>query len=281
MPPVAVVLLAVVSPVRLAVLLLAALPGVVVCSVVPTFLLAVVATVRELGCPSLFVTFTANGSALEVGACLRKGGPGVVKQVWTDRWDLCSDVFDQHVKQLIKELMVDGVLGDSLARFHVLEFQKRGLLDEVISARIPKHEKLREFVCSSMVHTCGDMCLDGVGGCKKFYPKASCDATHLRSGDEPGDFVQYCRDASRRTVHGIGPRAKVVREGQIVPHSPYLMLRHGGAHVDVEVCASSTSRVYLAKYLIKAPAAALPASPSLAPLAAPAAPAANGLHRAC
>ena len=67
----------------------------------------------------------------------------------------------------------------------------------------------------------------------------------------------------------------------IVPRSPYLLLWRGGAHINVEVCASSTSRVYLAKYLIKAPAAALPASPSLAPLAAPAAPAANGLHRAC
>ena len=90
------------------------------------------ATVKHMGVPSLFITFTANSKAPEILACLERPDQ--------DRWDLVSEVFNAHVRQMIKEMTtglknkgddkypeaegeLQGVLGDSVARFHVLEFQ--------------------------------------------------------------------------------------------------------------------------------------------------------------
>eukprot|EP01043_Picozoa_sp_COSAG02_P016735 COSAG02_NODE_742_length_17794_cov_22.222718_10_plen_160_part_00 len=104
---------------------------------------------------ALFITMTANGAAVEVTSLLKDG------QLPEDRWDLCSDVFDAHRRQLIHEIDAEGIFGASVARFSVVEFQKRGLphlhlllwlfeqptdagaIDEIVSAMIPPVGKLR------------------------------------------------------------------------------------------------------------------------------------------
>jgi len=219
------------------------------------------ATVRAFGPPALFITMTANGSAAEVKACL---------QAWQqseDRWDLCSEVFDAHRKQLLKELGEGGVFGTSVARFSVLEFQKRGLphvhvllwlvdqpsngekIDAIVRATIPPVGPLRDSVLRTNVHNCGPGCQGPSGRCKSFFPKPECDATRLKDPNERGDFVLYKRTANvvtvRRDCHD-----SVFGDVDIVPYSPYLTLRHN-SHVNVEIVASSKSPKYLTKYLSK------------------------------
>jgi hypothetical protein len=213
------------------------------------------ATVRVFGTPSLFITFTASGGAPEVAACLHTQA----SQTPVDRWDLVSTCFHEHVTCMIKELMKDGVLGDAVARFHVLEFQKRGLphvhlliwlvptdrptdaesIDSIISAQLPnqKAEELYRQVCLTNVHKCDTHCLNAYGGCSKHYPKPARRATHLRTNtEEPGDFVQYRRDSTDTATMKGG---RVIDSLWIVPYSPYMSLRHR-SHVNVEVRPATT-----------------------------------------
>eukprot|EP01050_Picozoa_sp_SAG11_P018298 SAG11_NODE_2744_length_3019_cov_34.916096_2_plen_102_part_00 len=77
------------------------------------------AVVKAYGTPSLFVTMTARQDAPEVVACLRPG------QVAADRWDLCSEVFEAHARQLLDDIMGrggrEGCFGDAAARFHSMD----------------------------------------------------------------------------------------------------------------------------------------------------------------
>ena len=208
------------------------------------------ATVRVFGTPSLFITFTASAGAPEVKACLN--AQGLKGQTAVDRWDLVSAVFNEHVRCMIRELMVDNVFGEAVARFHVLEFQKRGLphvhllvwlaegdavtdassIDSIISAQLPQATALRDQVCLTNVHKCDTHCRDAFGGCNKRYPKDACEETRIRPQEEPGtDFVLYRRDVVDTAVVNGGRK---VNSLWVVPYSPYMTLRHL-SHVNVEV----------------------------------------------
>ena len=215
------------------------------------------ATVKHFGPPSLFITMTANGSAPEVTSLLKPG------QVAEDRWDLCSEVFNAHRQQLLREIDAEGVFGPSVARFSVVEFQKRGLahlhllvwlfdqptdgaaIDRIVKAMIPPAGSLRDKVLRTNVHTCGPACREG-GRCTKFFPKAVSAVTRLKDPTERGDFVQYKRTAQMVT----DSRGKIVTDGDMVPFNPWCTHRHG-THINVEIVASSKSPKYLTKYLAK------------------------------
>jgi hypothetical protein len=101
---------------------------------------------------------------------------------------------------MIKELMKDGILGDAVARFHVLEFQKRGLphvhlliwlvptdrptdaesIDSIISAQLPnqKAEELYKQMCLTNVHKC-DTLPERVRRLQQALPETS------QNGDAP------------------------------------------------------------------------------------------------
>ena len=71
------------------------------------------AIVQHYGCPTLFVTFTANPE-LEPG------------QDATDRPDIVARVFNLKAKQLLKEIK-NRLFSRSPARIWTIEYQKRGL----------------------------------------------------------------------------------------------------------------------------------------------------------
>lgn len=69
----------------------------------------------------LFITMTANPKWPEI---TRELFPG---QTAADRPDLVARVFHLKMKQLIREIFVDGILGRTVAYVFTIEFQKRGL----------------------------------------------------------------------------------------------------------------------------------------------------------
>ena len=79
------------------------------------------AVIRKLGRPSFFVTMTCNPNWPEVRDALMPG------QKHTDRPELLARVFFQYKEEMLRCIIKDQVLGDTLAHFLVIEFQKRGL----------------------------------------------------------------------------------------------------------------------------------------------------------
>eukprot|EP00966_Prymnesium_polylepis_P255294 5898069-Prymnesium_polylepis.1 len=79
------------------------------------------AVVRDRGKPSFFITFTCNPNWSGIKDSLP---PGLNA---TDRPDIVARVFNQKLKELLKELKTDMVFGATAAHLSVVEFQKRGL----------------------------------------------------------------------------------------------------------------------------------------------------------
>ena len=154
------------------------------------------AIVRRHGKPDFFVTFTCNPNWAEIKDSLLPG------QRATDRPDLVCRVFNLKLKALLKDLD-DGVLGRMVARFHVIEFQKRGLphahillivapedklrnpetFDRVTCAELPDPEKepeLYQIIVSCMLHFHGPSCMsEDCPTCSKGYPRPFCETTTL------------------------------------------------------------------------------------------------------
>ena len=254
------------------------------------FFHSAMATIKQIGPPTLFITVTANPRAPEVEACLHSW------QTAADRWDLCDEVFEAHFRNIVEELTrghaaddpdhvkpkskaEGGVFGTAVAHFNVLEFQKRGLphrhlllwlnrdeadvmsddldkaakvIDTIISAQLPANPELKEQILKTNIHHCtADTCSKG-GYCKNFYPKKERAQTYVSPPGEVDDFIQYARSASV-TGQARDKEGKLIEvsAANVVPYSPYLTLRHLGSHINVEICATSTSPAYLTKYFTK------------------------------
>ncbi len=118
----------------------------------------------------LFITVTADPNWPEIKAALEPG------QSSSDRPDLVVRVFHAKVKQILKDITVDGIMGKTVARVYTVEFQKRGLphihlivflhpdhklrtpedVDSLISAEFPDEAtepELFNLVRKHMVHT--------------------------------------------------------------------------------------------------------------------------------
>ena len=78
------------------------------------------AIVKYFSKPDLFITFTCNPRWPEIQNELLTG------QKSFDRPDLCCRVFNIKLKELMTDLCEKHVLGEVIAKIHVIEFQKRG-----------------------------------------------------------------------------------------------------------------------------------------------------------
>jgi hypothetical protein len=144
-------------------------------------------------CPDVFVTFTCNPQWLEIKKAL------LPRQQPQDRPDLVIRVFKIKLKELINDIHKKHILGCTIVRIYVIEFQKCGLLhahilnffvkdykphmvedvDHMINAELPNPETDRlahETVARCMMHgACGTTfpnapCMEE-GNCKKQYPR--------------------------------------------------------------------------------------------------------------
>ena len=78
------------------------------------------AIVREYGKPTYFITMTASSDWEEIKSSLFPGENS------HDRPDVVTRIFEQKVKELIRDLMKRGVLGKVKAILLMTEWQKRG-----------------------------------------------------------------------------------------------------------------------------------------------------------
>jgi hypothetical protein len=203
---------------------------------------------RFFGFASYFITVTANPQWPEIQAALEPG------QQASDRPDIVCRVFYQKLRAFLKDLQNNPLFGKTIARIHVIEFQKRGLphahiliwvknehqprdaddIDAVIRAEIPDPQTepaLYALVIQSMIHVCDhNRCLDEHGHCKKGFPKAFTESTTF----DEGGYPTYRRRNNGRVVEKAGKR---LDNRHVVPYNPHLLIRLA-CHVNVEYCAN-------------------------------------------
>jgi len=136
---------------------------------------------RWAGCLNAFVTFTCNPQWLEIKRALPLGHQP------QDRPDLVTRVFKIKLKELINNIHKKHILGCTIARIYVVEFQKCGLphahilnffiedykphtvedIDHMISVELLNSETNKlahETVVRCMMH----------GPCGAMFPNAPC-----------------------------------------------------------------------------------------------------------
>ncbi|KAF0701726.1 Uncharacterized protein FWK35_00037170, partial [Aphis craccivora] len=189
-----------------------------------------------------------------------------------DRPDLVARVFHAKLKQLMRDITVNKVFGNIDAYVYTIEFQKRGLphahiliilhedsklhtaddVDNVVCAYLPDPETNRllfNSVTSHMIHgPCGQLnrnspCMVD-NSCSKKYPKEYSEETVYISDS---GYPTY-----RRPNNGLvaNVRGHPVGNEFVVPHNPYLLVKYD-AHINIEVCSTVKSVMYLYKYVYK------------------------------
>ncbi|XP_071651759.1 uncharacterized protein [Temnothorax longispinosus] len=162
--------------------------------------------VRKFGKPDIFITMTCNPQCPEIKENL-DGCPVEYRP------DLVAKTFSLDVKEVLKDIVQNRILGNVIAYAGVIEFQKRGLphlhllamlsdedkprlqevIDMMVWAEIPDEEKYPELnakVLKHMIHgPCGDFsrkypCTGDDGKCSKGFPKEFRDETNANLGIE-------------------------------------------------------------------------------------------------
>ncbi|XP_051156397.1 uncharacterized protein LOC127278640 [Leptopilina boulardi] len=163
--------------------------------------------VQEFGKPNLFITMTCNPKWREITENL------LDIEIASDRPDIVTRVFQQKVKEIMKDIKEKEIFGPILAFVYVIEFQKRGLphvhliiflrnpirdaetLHKMICAEIPdetKNPELFKIVKQFQVHgpcrkeNMNSPCMDPEKKvCTKNYPKPFCSETTYGSKNYP------------------------------------------------------------------------------------------------
>ena len=175
------------------------------------------------------------------------------------------------LKELLKDIHKNNVLGATVANVQVVEFQKRGLphvhmlimlkddhklrdkddIDKYVCAEIPdaaQNPRLFEIVTKCMIHgPCGPLnpqspCMEN-GECTKDFPKHFAEETTYNVDGYP----KY-----RRRDNGVTATigSNKVDNRWVVPYNKWLSLKYN-AHINLEVCSSVKSVKYLFKYVYK------------------------------
>ncbi|XP_060855149.1 uncharacterized protein LOC132932805 [Metopolophium dirhodum] len=225
-----------------------------------------ITVVRTKGKPDLFITFTCNPRWPEITENL------AAHSTASDRPDLVARVFNRKLQELIGDITVNRVFGNVGAYVYTIEFQKRGLphahiliilaedckfrtaedVDDVVCAFLPDpaiDRRLHDCVKSHMIHgPCGTVnpqCPCMVDNkCSKDFPKAYAEETVYVAD---GGYPKYRRPDDGRVVL---VRGREVGNECVVPYNPYLLAKYD-AHINVEICTSIKSVMYIYKYIYK------------------------------
>lgn len=222
--------------------------------------------VRTKGKPDLFITFTCNHRWPEITENLEAHSTA------SDKPDLVARVFNRKLQELLCDIIVNGVFGNVGAYVYTIEFQKRGLphahilvilaedckfrsaadVDDVVCAFLldpATDRRLHDCVTSHMIHgpygTVNPQCPCMVdNSCSKDFPKPYAEETVYVAD---GGYPKYRRPDDGRVVlvrgHEVGNEC-------VVPYSPYLLTKYD-AHINVEICTSIKSVMYIYKYIFK------------------------------
>jgi len=239
------------------------------------------AIVRQMGRPSLFITFTANPKWDEIVYELLPG------QAANDRPDLVARVFHMKQQAMLQEIKNDHIFGKCRGVVWTIEYQKRGLphmhllvfldtdptfltaenIDRLISAELPDEttehgQQLGIIIKGSMVHTqCAGgnknaLCMKSSGQdqpqrCSKRYPREFQEETIVQANGYP--LYRRRNSGKSFTIMGRGTATDIpvtIDNRYVVPYNPYLTGRYK-AHVNVEICGSVQAIKYIHKYIYK------------------------------
>ena len=239
------------------------------------------AITRKEGKPDLFLTLTCNPKWPEVQESLNPGENAF------DRPDICARVFHMKFKELIDDVIRDGIFGKAVAHVETIEWQKRkGLphlhllltlhkddkmrdpsdIDKVISAEIPDPDinpRLFDAVTRHMIHgPCGKFnpnspCMQCVGNstiktCSKGFPKQFNKSTEMSENSYPIYKRRSPADEGKTFDLVKGNKKYTVDNTWVVPYNPVLLLRYD-CHSNVEFVATVLAVKYLYKYISKGP----------------------------
>ena len=192
-----------------------------------------------------------------------------------DRIDLLDRVFKMKLNALVKDIFERHVLGFTVGRIIVVEFQQRGLphahiliimdssdrpitpdqFDRLFQATIPDAKKeplLFKRVSSHHTHDCGlELCLDDNGNCRYFFDQHEfCNYTTLYSNErikwrrpDDGRFItKFCKKRNKNIIFD---------NRNIVPYNPALLLKYD-CHLFFDICTTKIASVrYIFSYVLK------------------------------
>jgi hypothetical protein len=213
--------------------------------------------------PDLFVTVTFNPEWPELARLMPVNGSV------HDHPDVVARVFWIRFSRIIQDIVDNGVFGEVLSYCWRIEWQLRGFphahvliilrqrilsaddVNRFVSAEIPDpvlYSELYHLVTQLMIHgPCTETnapCIDDNGMCEKHFPKLLQPRTVMQSNCYP--LYQ------RRALHTGQVRGRTVTDEWVVPHNPYLLLRHR-SHICVEVASQLILYKYVYKYCFKPP----------------------------
>jgi hypothetical protein len=213
--------------------------------------------------PDLFVTVTFNPEWPEMARLMPRNSS------IHDHPDVVARVFWLRFSRIMHDIVDNGVFGEVLSYCWRIEWQLRGLphahaliilrqrilhaadVDRFVSAEIPdpvQYPELHHLVTNLMIHgPCSGTdapCIDADGMCEKHFPKQLQRLTVMQSNAYP----LY----KRRALHTGHVRGQPVTDEWVVPHNPYLLLRHR-SHICVEVASHLILYKYVYKYCFKPP----------------------------
>jgi hypothetical protein len=213
--------------------------------------------------PDLFVTVTFNPEWPEMARLMPRNSS------IHDHADVVARVFWMRFSRIMQDIVDNGVFGEVLSYCWRIEWQLRGLphahvliilrqrilhadvVDRFVSAEIPdpvEFPELHHLVTTLMIHgPCSGTnapCIDDDGMCEKQFPKQ----LQRRTVMHPNAYPLY----KRRALHAGHVRGQAVTDEWVVPHNPYLLLRHR-SHICVEVASHLILYKYVYKYCFKPP----------------------------
>ncbi|KAL4436594.1 hypothetical protein ABPG75_003733 [Micractinium tetrahymenae] len=183
------------------------------------------AIVRKHGKPDLFITITCNPQWREIQEELLPG------QAAVDRPDLVDRVFKLKLDFLLNLLTEQKILGKTIAKIFVVEFQKRGLPHAHILIILAGKDKLRTPEDIDRVPP-KHRGMEG-GDCTKRFPRDWQDEPTVPEDGYP----LYRRRNDGRTVS----------KGAVPLDNRWV------CHINVEVVSSISAVKYLYKYVYKRP----------------------------
>ncbi|XP_044575238.1 uncharacterized protein LOC123259042 [Cotesia glomerata] len=225
--------------------------------------------VREYRRPCLFITFTCNPKWPEITSLLLPGQHAI------HRHDITARVFKQKLKSLINFITKLHVFGPTRCWMYSVEWQKRGLphahiliwlvdkihaddIDSLISAEIPDpstDQLLFDIVTTNMIHgPCGNLNLSSPcmvdGKCTKRFPKDFTNDTVTHVDGYPIYRRRSTENGGKSFVKTINKADIDIDNRWVVPYSP-LLSKTFNAHINVELCSSVKSIMYICKYMHK------------------------------
>ena len=223
--------------------------------------------VRELGKPSLFLTFTANPKWPEIQEQMASLG-----DTYTNAHAplIIARVFKMKFDELMRDLTVRDIFGQAAACVATIEWQKRGLphahilltlveqdaiktaeqVDAAIHAELPdpvQSKELFDLVAQHMMHgpCTNDRCLKN-NECTKGFPKKFQDKTVTSEVN----YTIYRRRAPGKGGQRVQGRTRTLDNSYVVPYNPWLLSKYK-AHLNVEHVFCLETVKYLYKYLTK------------------------------